>query len=367
MHVIWGALRIGDEPAARAALARRSQATGADDDYGRFLRIAVDGRFDAWYARPLLAIKLWLAGDKFLAGAAELVRLGVELDVPREQLVIGRLLAAPGPGATNQRRANGYAAQASALLLLGRPEAALRQLDSGAVFAPVNGGYALQPAEWRVLLPLAGMPMPEREREAGRQVLSRVVPADPRWPRATFALLLDAAARRDTAARERWHAALAARARTDSVAAHLAGFAEALLLGQDGRIDSALSLSSAIRRDPGRELSFARGPLLRAVVYLARGEWQSARRQPELTEREWLWHENNDLRSWPTGEPQEGELDAALSALVRLRRAENLLTLGRQSEACALYRRAGELWQAAEPSFDSLRDVARRGLTRCGG
>jgi len=363
MHIIWGALRIGNESMARLALSQRGAVT--NDAYTPFLRLATEARFRPWLARPLRTLAFWLADSAFVADAGELARIGLEMDIPDAQLAFGRLLAGPTHGATERRRASGHAAEATALLLLGRPMEALRQLDFGAAFTGPGSGFRLQSWEWRVLLPVAGMPgIPPSEVELGRRRLAAIPSTDPRWPRAAWALFLDANARRDAPTRDRWRAALHLRAPADSVAQHLALLADAIALGTDGEIDSALTLSRAIHRHPSDSMAAWRGPFTRAMIHLARAEWQLAR-DDSAADREWRWHENNDFRGWPAGEPQEGEIDAALSALVRLRRAERLLAQGERSPACALDSRVAELWHRAEPSFDSLRRAVQQLSDRC--
>lgn len=363
MQVIWGAIRIGDETLARKALSRRGAVT--HDHYSRFLRLATEGRFRPWLARPLLGVALWFADDSFVADASNFARIGLEFDIPREQLAVGRLLARRVHGASDGRRADGFAAEATALLLLGRPRDALRQLDSGAVVARSDSGYQLQRAEWRVLLPIAGMPIPEEEVNAGRRALASKPATDPLWPRATWALMVDANARHDVVVRDRLRAALRARAPSDSVARHLALFADAIALGDAGLVDSALAMSHAIHRETSDSMGAWRGPLTRAIIYLKRGEWQLARGDRSKADLEWLWHENNDLRGWPTGEPQEGELDAALSALVRLRRAGESLAPDKRRKTCAFLGRVAELWRGAEPTFDSLKGVVQQEIKSC--
>jgi hypothetical protein len=363
MQVVWGALRTGNERLAREALSRRAAVT--HDKYSQFLRLATEGRFRQWLARPLLAVTFWFADSGFVTDAGEMARVGLFVDAPQEQLAIGRLLASSKHGPTDHRRASGFAAEATALLLLGRPIEALRQLDSGAAFARSDPGYRLQPWEWRVLLPIAGVKIATGEVEAGRRELEAVPQASVVWPRAMWALILDANGRHDVAARDRLMAVLGARARGDSVSNHVAEFGKAIALGDDGNIDSALVLSRDIHREPSDSMQAWRGPFLRALVYLKRGEWQQARKNWPGANVEWLWHENNDFRGWPVGEPQEGELDAALSAVVRVRRAMNFIDLDALPKACPLFKRVGELWRGAEPSFDSLRRVVQKGVDRC--
>lgn len=105
--------------------------------------------------------------------------------------------------------------------------------------------------------------------------------------------------------------------------------------------------------------------MLRALVYVKRGEWQLMLGRRAAADSEWLWEENNDLRGWPQGEPQEGELDAALSAVVRFRRAMNFLALDDGPKACPLFRRIDELWRGAESAFRSRRDTVHVEVNRC--
>ena len=365
MQVIWGALRIGDETLARDALKRRAAVTR--DKYSRFLRLATESRFRPWLARPLLALTLWSADDAFVADAAELARVGLEVDAPEAQLEIGRLLASSKHLATDHRRAGGFAAEATALLLLGRPLEALRQLDSGAAITRPGSGYRLQPWEWRVLLPIAGVPgIPEAAVDTGRRELEAIAAKDQRWPRATWALFLDANARGDVALRDRLRTALGARP-------------------QGTRCRDMLHSSPMPSRLEPTASSTARWPSPVRFIWSRVTRWRrggdhscgpwciSTARQWQLgrdylkADREWLWHENNDFRGWPDGEPQEGELDAALSAVVRLKRARDFVRQDGQPKAtaCPLFRRVSQLWHNAEPSFDSLRGEIQREIDQC--
>ena len=50
--------------------------------------------------------------------------------------------------------------------------------------------------------------------------------------------------------------------------------------------------------------------------------WQLALGLADSADAEWLWYESSDFEGWPTGPPQEGELDAILSVYARLLRGE---------------------------------------------
>jgi hypothetical protein len=331
------------------------------------LWLAIKGRFQRWLAAPARDFMLWKADSSAIATLHQAVRLGLEVDDPLDQLAIGAALERRA-GTTDSLKASALAAQATALLLLGRPAAALARLDSGAAYVPRNGGYRLQLAEWRVLLPLlpgAPIAIAASERDAGRQQLRQVSPTDSvLWPRAAWALAVDAVERGDDRERDSLLTLLRARSAVPGVA-DLSAFADALALGKVGHVDSALALSRRIYRIPSEIEASVRGPLVRALVYLHRGAWQQQRGNRSGAESEWLWHENNDVHGWPSRDPEEGELDAALSAVARLLRAENLAALDRAPDACVLLDRVAVLWRDAEPGFQPLRARVATGRQRC--
>jgi hypothetical protein len=331
------------------------------------LWLAMKGRFQRWLAAPARDFMLWRADSGDIATLRRAVRLGLEVDDPQDQLAIGAALARREPS-TDSMRASAYAAQATALLLLGRPTAALARLDSGARRVPGNRSYGLQVAEWRVLLPLlpgAPVDVPASEREAGRTQL-RGVPARDSvlWPRAAWALTIDAIAAGDGPGRDSLLARLRLRASQPGVA-DLVAFADAIAAGAAGDPSRALAASQRIFHIPSESESAVRGSLTRALIYLHRGDWQLQLNNRAAAESEWIWHENNDVRGWPSGEPEEGEMDAALSAAARLRRGENLLLLDRAVEGCALLHRVLVLWSGAEPGIQPLRRRADAAVARC--
>ncbi|MES1259407.1 MAG: hypothetical protein ABUL71_02345, partial [Gemmatimonadota bacterium] len=182
----------------------------------------------------------------------------------------------------------------------------------------------------------------------------RAVPADnPLWPRAAWTLTIDAIDRNDDAARDSLMALLHARSSMQWIA-DLDTIAIAFTLGQRGQFDSAMALTRRIHRIPREAEAGLRGPFVRAMVYLSRGEWRRRAGDAARADSEWVWHENNDMAGKPEGEPDQGEIDAALSAVARLLRAENLPALDRYPEACAMLKRVNELWRDAESSMQPL-------------
>ncbi len=352
-QTIWGAVRLGDEALAREQLRLRRAPDG--DPWQEILWLAVNGRFRRWLAVPAREFMLLTADSATVATLHRAVRIGLNVDNPHDQLAIATWLE---QHATSDReRGNAMAAQATAMLLLGQPLRAIQQLDRASRLVHDDPGFRLQRWEWRVLLPLlpgAPIVLPDSSRATGREGLRQFPDTSAYWPRAVWALTVDAMARDDFREQDSLMTLLRTRSAQRWIG-DMVIFAESFAAGRRGQPDSALQLSQRIRRDlPDSEVGL-RGPLVRAMVYLHRGAWQVALNRPEDAEREWIWHENNDIPSRPDGEPHQGELDAALSAVARLLRAKGMPRLDRQTEACELLNRVHTLWRDAEPSFTALK------------
>jgi hypothetical protein len=123
-----------------------------------------------------------------------------------------------------------------------------------------------------------------------------------------------------------------------------------------GHPDSALASTAPLLAVGGSGLT--RDPFARAILYLRRGDWLLAMGDSTGAERAWLWSDAWDVEGWPRGGAQAGEVDAAVSAVARLRRARVVLAGGRDDEGCRLVHRVQELWSAAEPAFSAMRAAA---------
>ncbi|MEO8478031.1 MAG: serine/threonine-protein kinase [Gemmatimonadota bacterium] len=362
-QTIWGAARLGEESLAREQLSRRPSAKG--DPWTGILWLAVNGRFRRWVAAPARELMLRFADSAKVITLHRAVRMGLGVDDPFDQDAIARFLERKAT--SDEQRASALAAQATALLLLGRPLAGLQALDRGAAVDPHDAGYRMQPAEWRVLLPVipgASIALDERIRERGRLMLREVAPTDSLWPRAVWALTLDAIATRHDRTADSLLTLLQAHA-SERWVADLHAYALAIQLGSRGLTDSALALSNRIHSIPPSSETRLRSPLVRGLMYLYRGRWRQRDGDAAGAEREWLWHENNDLASKPRGEPEQGEIDAALSGVARLLRAENLPAIDRGAYGCRLLDRVEELWHESEPPMSALRDRVRTGRQAC--
>jgi hypothetical protein len=355
-HAVVGYARVGDRARADRALAllETAGATSGEEAARRRRLIAFvrSQRFTPRRAALQLRYIRLTADSLTREGLARYVRLGNLFDIPEGQLGFGRMLA--DRGATAAVRASGHEAQGLALLLLGRPGAALLQIDSAAaLFGTPEAELARW--EWRALGPALGLPVadPAVRADAVRR-LERIAGGS-LGARAAWTLATAAQTRGDTAAVARWRRELE---RADGpVATPLAALAAAADEAARGRLDSALARTAPLLRSDGSGL--VRDPFARAILYLRRGDWQLAAGDSTAAERSWLWTDAWDVEGWPQGTAQAGEVDGALAAVARLRRAGlSLAKRGRNGEACRLVARVRQLWSGAEPMLAPLRAVA---------
>ena len=355
-HAVVGYARIGDRPRADTAL-RLLEALDArsGDEAGRRRRLIAyvrTQRFEPRVAAAKLWYIRWTADSLTRDALGRYVRLGNLFDIPQGQLGFGRMLAESGE--TPALRASGHEAQGLALVLLGRPGSALAQFDSAAAIV-ASPETELARWEWRALAPALGLPPTDTatHSEAVRRLAA--LADGPLAARARWALGMEAQARRDTASALRWQGALEV-APASATAAALATLGAALQEAARGRPDAALSRTAPLLRADRSGL--VRDPFARAALYLNRGDWLLATGDSAAARRAWLWADAWDVEGWPQGATQAGEVDAALSAVARLRRARLELARGRNDEACALFSRVQELWTDAEPAFAALRASA---------
>jgi serine/threonine protein kinase len=362
-HLLYGYLRLGERDSAKAVLQYRVRIRppGEEEDFRRrrFFRLAYDERFRPWLGR---LERFWLRmrlDAPTLEAIGRFARLGYTFDIPETQIYLGRILAAKAT--TTRTRANGHRAQGLALMELGRPMAALPQLDSASVMFG-EADSLLERAEWRIMPGVLGMPgVSEFERSWGKATLGTLAKRrDAIGARARFALATEALERHDGAEAGRWAARL-----DDSTARGLGVLVRSLAAGERNRPDSALALSEPLLSYQGRGGQV--DPFARSVLYLHRVEWFLARHDSTAADRTRVWYQNSDygLEGWPQGEIEPGEVDAMLSIYARLLQAEADLTRGRNGSACLLVARVRELWQNVESGIRPLLERADRVAARC--
>ncbi|MGH7631000.1 MAG: hypothetical protein ACREOF_16765, partial [Gemmatimonadales bacterium] len=355
-HAVVGYARTGNRVAADRALAALSAAGSTSGEEAarrrRLIAFVRDQRFAPRRAAIKLAFIRWTADSLTRDALTRYVRLGSFFDIPQAQLGFGRMLA--DGGAPVALRGSGHEAQGLALVLLGRPRAALVQFDSAAaLFASPEAELARW--EWRALGPALGLPIADSAaRDQGVSWLTALADG-PLGTRASWALAIEGYARGDTAAGLRWRARLAG-SDTSGAGAALVRLVDAVQDGARGRPDSALARSAPLLRADADGL--VRDPFARAILYLRRGEWSLAAGDSAGAARAWLWSDAWDVEGWPQGGAQAGEVDAALGAIARLRRAGLARAAGRTDEACRLAARVRELWSDAEPALAALRATA---------
>jgi hypothetical protein len=362
-HLLYGYLRLGERDSAKAALRYRVRIrpSGEEEDLRRrrFFRLAYDERFRPWLGH-LERMWLWLRTDaRTLEAMGRFARLGYTFDIPETQIYLGRLLAAKAKPAA--ARANGHRAQGLALMELGRPMAALPQLDSASAMFGESDSL-LERAEWRIMPGVLGMPgVSDSERSWGTATLRALVERrDAIGARAAFALAAESLDRHDGAEADRWAARM-----DDSTAGGLGLLVRSLAAGERHRPDSALALSEPLLSYQAR-----RGqadPFARSVLYLHRVGWFLARNDSSAADRARVWYQNSDygLEGWPQGEIEPGEVDAMLSTYARLLQAEADMARGHRESACRLAARVRELWEGVEPGLRPLLERADRVAARC--
>jgi serine/threonine protein kinase/tetratricopeptide (TPR) repeat protein len=359
-HLAWALIRLGRRDEAARALDNLGRVAGRPEEseiyLPEFLRVAFTARFDP--------AALGAGGGALLQspGALALAARGaLAFDLPGHELLFGRALTAL-EGAAPAQRASGHIAQGVALVALGRPSAALAQLDSAADLFPDPAEARLQAAEWRVLPGALGAPgFPAVEADRGRASLASAAEAPSTiGTRAAWALALDALARGDSAATDRWGRLVAAR--------ETAGGPLGLLLA---------SMAAAVRGDPAAALrisepalaldsaGYAPDPFFRSALHLLRGDWFAAAGHGPDADRSRLWYENTDAIGWPEAEAQPAEVDWALGSTARLRRAAQAFADGRRGDGCTIAVRLLEVWARPDPAVAASAAGLRQQAAGC--
>lgn len=352
-HVVWGAVRQGDESRARRALAERRRGRAGDDPWGTLLRYAVESRFRPWLGTGLgMTLRVFGGGDR--ERIADAHRLGALFDLPEAQHFLAEWLLQGTPDA--RRRADAWSGAAVAALMRGRPGDALLALDSAAVASGGDPEYAVQRLEWRTLLPVLGVTVDS----ANATGALHAVPAADAVPlpgaRVAFVHAVAAGASGDTSA---LIAALGMLRRENAdPLAH--AVAHSWLLEMRGQVAAGEAAIRTALVDATDAEVRRRGPFVRALAAMRLGELALARADTVTAAQALGAHQNTDVRGWPVGPPQEGEIDAAVSVASRWRRGTMLLAMGDTTIGCGLRRRAEELWSAAgSGSRDGLTPASR--------
>jgi tetratricopeptide (TPR) repeat protein len=349
-HATLGYIRLGDAESARKELDHLASLSPPSDQDARLRRrllaFAYDERFVGWRGRLGELYLGWRPDSALLEGVRLYARMANFFDIPNAQVFLGRTLVAHA--LTGGAVATGHQAQGLGLLLLGRPGAALAHLDSAADRLR-TAEARLQLAQWPVLLaPLGLGAAPPARLEAARARLAALADSTGGL-RAAWALAAAAGNRGDQLEAERWTARVARDSAADADARSLHLLLRALAAGQRGRSDSAVALATPLLRYDPRGLGG--DPFARALLHLQLGTWLTLQGDTAAARRVWLWTDAWDVEDWPQGEAQAGEVDAAVGAVARLRRAGLALAHDEVPTGCGLLRRVRELWSRAEPGL----------------
>jgi hypothetical protein len=356
----WGDMRLGREREAKLDLERR-EALGPPpgDRYRPFQQLGIYARFAPWKADLARFFRLRSPDEATLTSLADFSRLATIMDVPNEQLALGSILASKG--LTGEQRAAGLIGLAGGNLMLGRPNAALVELDSASNVLGTTE-MQLQDREWPLHLFALGLFDDTVRVTAARSWLESTKLEGNARVRALYALGRDAVARGDTVRAARMASQLVGLGDTLPSAARHAALLNSELAAARGDREAAIAASDVIFiRDTAR---VRLAPFARAVTYLNRGRWRQELGQPDAADREWFWYESADFEGWPVGAPQEGELDAILSVYARLLRGELAASRANLTLACGHLKRVRELWRRTEPVMLPYKARAERAWKR---
>jgi hypothetical protein len=334
-----------------------------DLDKVTLLQLAYDERFIPWRGALKRWYLTWLADSAQLADLARVARVGVPwFDLPATQIALDRIVL-ERHASTDSARASARTGIALGLMALGRPDAALVQLDSAVALVP-SAEARLQQAEWRAVAPFVGLPLGRAAADSASDTQLEAMAADSSTrTRALWALALRGLARGNTDAFER------ARARLDSAAAGspLAALLRAVGEGVSGRPAAALAIADSIR--PVLAVDHPADPFAGVVFHLRRGDWLAAQGDWRAADGEWAWYEGSDFDGWPVGVAQAGEIEGAFSTYARWKRGSarltHAVTPADTLAACALLDRSETLWRDAEPAMAGLRAALDRQAEDC--
>jgi hypothetical protein len=350
LDLAWAAIRLGDRDGAATAVRRLAAITPAGAIIPpEFLALAYYERFAPDSAAPYLASfggdGRWSpTADRFVAvglrWASSFDLAGSEARVADDLL---RLRDVP-----SHRVMELYVARGLGQFGQGRLVEAFASFDSAAAAAG-TAEARLNAAEWRVVPAALGFPgVPADEVERGRTELIRLATIDAITARAAWVLALDAYLRGDVGSAATWTGRLEP---ADGAGRDLAQALAALALATRGDLAAALARSDSL---VPRVAADVPAPFFRSALALLRGAWRA--RLGRSPEADWVWYENADVRGWPGGLPQAGEVDWAFGSWGRWLRAQALLSRGHRAAGCALLSRTIETWEHA--TDHALRDTA---------
>ena len=364
MNLAWMAIRRGDSVEALDRLTRLERT--AEPEAGpvppKYFRLAFTLRFGAPEQQRAEMSALLGPGttDEESGAFLRMLRWGLSFDVAPAQFQIADALLG-GPPLPDSLRAIPLEARGLALAATGRYLAALTSFDAVAALVPAPEA-ALQAAQWRVLPGALGIvTVPDSIVSVGLLALDALTTDPAVADRASWTLAVAAYARGDVAEAQRRLAAIRSRAAPES--ADLVRFLEALQLGAIGDVAGALDATETLVPYVDERVS---EPFMRSTLYLKRGEWKR-QLKPRDVPWDWSWHLNADLRGWPVGLAQPGEIDWVFGTYARLLRARALLrTWWERDEGCREIERIAELWNEVDAVYDPLqREVLTLRSERC--
>ena len=363
-HLVMGGIRLGRAAEAGRALRRRlalpDEPHTEEGSVGGFLILGWAERFAPPLGRLLRWAQFRAPGPDLVVQLAERHRLAsVFFDLPATQRALARIVVAHSPLVA--RRVNGFQGLGLAGMMLGEGGAGLASLDTAAQLSG-DPGLERQALAWRVVPAALGYPViAPRDMDRARDELHRLAGIPGQRSFRLWGLTLLALSQGDTAGAWLSLDSLARFSRSDGTLQWWCRLLQAEAAARRGQPAAALTLAPA--GDAEDDAAAPMGPFQRSAWHLWRARWLREAGLPREADRALLWYENSDLRGWPEGAIQAGEVDAVFGVLARLERAKLALTRGDRPGGCALLGRVRELWQGADPAVLALmpREAASSG------
>ncbi len=364
MQLSWALIQLGRREEARQAVDRLLAIAGPEA-----IVDPVDPRVFLWAYFERFAPDTALAARAQFVGGGTWTETQEEISTkavgwassfnlaPTQAEVAAALMELPA--VPDSHRANAHQRLALALFALGRLSEAFTHFDSAAAIYGTRE-VELQSAQWRVLPGAFGMQgVDTGEVSRGRALLEAFAESSDLGLRAAWTLALEADARNDPVAANRWWARV--RQRSGDAARDFGLFLEAVNAARLGDHSRAVALSEPLVPYDA-EAAGQTDPFFRAGIYLKRGEWRTESGDRDADE-EWLWYQNTDLIGWPSGALHAGEVDWAFGTYARFLRGRAALER-RDRAGCENLDRVRELWVNADPGLQPLVDQARQHHSR---
>jgi serine/threonine protein kinase len=351
LSLIWASIRLGHKDDAQRWLLWFEEITSsveAGGDLFGLIQFAFSERFPTGQ-EPAQSLEDIMSPER-LTALAGWFRVAPTFGIPQTQVSIGQAIAADP-----RRAAMAHEGQALGLFALGRLDAAFAHFDTAATLFATSSAR-LEAAEWRVISSALGLPgVRARSVDQAAETLESMTEDSLFGARAAWALGISAALTGEASAAGGWLEHVRT-GRPENTAHRLSVLLNAVIEGETGRRDSALSLSeTALAWDSA---GLGGDPFASTVLHLRRAAWLDELGNYESADAARLWYEHINLVANPTGEALPAEIDWAFGSYAMWLRGQAAFAHGDNQAACIHLVRVAELWADSDEEFLTIRDSA---------